>query len=232
MDFDQFFYPMQREYTEVDPMPDADSAYSLVYGNHGGYPTMAMAQVGMDSDFDFGQFFKMDPSMEELQTITEDHMPSAVHGGFLIPPEVDPLTEELNRILNEIPSFDEEEEMTDITGKKRDRRSSLDMRMDQRNGIEQNRIQEMPYPAQPNADEVKIKAESATDAASHFLSDERRRALPMDMSMGQDDFGDTFHGFQDEGNHVRNLVKDMVEFDIHRGGSIKSSKDGLDLNQH
>ena len=147
LDFDQFFLPVQRPQTggllHQDLTPELDSVDSLIYGNHGELPTMAMAQVGLDSDFsmDFGKFFtdvgQLDALDSGLLPVKEEVVPTTglMSDGFWA--HEDPFSDGLEKYLNHVPEV--EEEMTDITGKKRERRTSLEQRLERRNGKEQNR---------------------------------------------------------------------------------------------
>ena len=145
LDFDQFFLPVQRPQTGLfrqDLTPELDSFDSLIYGNHGELPTMAMAQVGLDSDFsvDFGKFFtdadQLDSLDPGLLPVKEEIVPTGLMSdGFYT--QEDPFSDGLEKYLNHVPEA--EEEMTDIIGKKRERRTSLEQRLERRHGKEQNR---------------------------------------------------------------------------------------------
>lgn len=179
LDFDQFFQPMDRQHVDaghVQMVPEQDSVYSWVYGQHGELPIMAMAQVGdeTDSDLDLLKYFneasQLDASVHHgLQPVKEE-FPLQTLTGDLMPLEVQQYSDGLDQFLSRIPD-DNEEELTDITGKKRERRSSLEQRTEQRNGKEQNRRGSILRRDQPLKQiKSEIKAEGEKDVGHNMMS--------------------------------------------------------------
>jgi len=253
LDFDQFFAPMQRHHhLDVGPaqlLPEHNSVYSWVYGNHGELPIMAMAQVGddTDSDIDFLKYFneinEMDPSFDAGFQPIKEELPAGVGlpGDPFVPFEVDPYSDGLDQYLHSLLEG-EEEEMSEITGKKRERRTSLEQRTEQRNGKEQDRRRSICRgTAEPKKHLVKSEIKADSDLAAgfnvmpHFLRDRVdvpafdpgiNATLPMEVPLDLTNVGDSLMPYSIErGSEIGMLVQDMVGFDLHHNeGSSNAHK--------